>query len=222
MVQDLINIFRETGTLDNNIMSEINYYWGKPDISISFCEEKYGKYFWVAEYYNTISSLFYVMVGVMLLRTRFNFLGKLLCCVGIGAMLLHATLRHWSQMGDEMSMLALSFYSLKELRPRTNQYLIYPILISYLVLNRYFLCFFLTFTGMQLLIAKYARKRINNKNKKWINLYLISFIFGFICWLLDQFCKTKMGNSLEPFQFHAWWHFFTASSIGFGFIALLN
>ena len=75
---------------------------------------------------------------------------------------------------------------------------------------------------MQLLIAKYARKRINNKNKKWINLYLISFIFGFICWLLDQFCKTKMGNSLEPFQFHAWWHFFTASSIGFGFIALLN
>ena len=200
----------------------MNYYWGQPDTSVSFCESKYNKYFWVAEYHNTISSLFYVMIGLILLYTRLKFLGRLLCCVGIGAMLLHATLRHWSQMGDEMSMLALSFYSLKELHPKTKGYLIYPILISYWLFNRYFVCFFLTFTGMQLLIVKYVKKKINKTNKKWIYLYLIFFIFGFICWLLDQLCKVKFTEILEPWQFHAWWHFFTASAMGFGFIALLN
>ena len=98
-------------------MNEINYYWGIPDASVSFCENKYDKYFWIAEYHNTISSLCYVIMGLLIMRSRLKFLGQLLCCVGIGAMLLHATLRHLSQMGDEMSMLALSFYSLKELRP---------------------------------------------------------------------------------------------------------
>jgi len=201
----------------------MNYYWGQPDTSVSFCENKYSRYFWLAEYHNTISSLFYVVIGlILLLYTRLKFIGKLLCSVGIGALLLHATLRHWSQMGDEMSMLALSFYSLKELRPRTNKYIIYPILISYWLFNRYFVCFFLTFTGMQLLIAKHARKKINKKNKKWIYLYLIFFIVGFVCWLLDQLCKVKFTKILEPWQFHAWWHFFTASAMGYGYIGLLN
>lgn len=200
----------------------MNYYWGQPDTSVSFCENKYNKYFWIAEYYNTISSLFYVMVGSILLYTRLKILGQLLCCVGIGAMLLHATLRHWSQMGDEMSMLALSFYSLKELRPRTNRYIIYPLLISYCLFNRFFICFFLTFAGLQLLIFKYARKKINKTNKKWIYLYTLSFLCGMVCWLLDQLCKVRFTEILEPYQLHAWWHFFTAMAIGFGYIAILN
>ena len=33
-------------------MNEINYYWGIPDASVSFCENKYDKYFWIAEYHN--------------------------------------------------------------------------------------------------------------------------------------------------------------------------
>lgn len=200
----------------------MNYYWGLSDTSVSFCENKYSKIFWIAEYYNTISSLFYVMIGLALSYTRLRFIGQLLCCVGIGAMLLHATLRHWSQMGDEMSMLALSFYSLKDLRPQTNKYIIYPLLISYCLFNRFFICFFLTFTGLQLLILKHARKKMNKKNEKWINCYIISFLCGLICWFLDQLCKFKFTETLEPYQLHAWWHFFTATAMGFGYMALLN
>ena len=203
-------------------MREINYYWGVPDATVSFCENKYEKYYWIAEYHNTISSLCYVIMGLIIMRTRFKFIGQLLCCVGIGAMLLHATLRHLSQMGDEMSMLALSFYSLKELRPHTSKYLIYPLLISYCLFSKYFAIFFFTFTGIQLLIAKYASRKINKNNKKWIILYFASFISGFICWLLDQLCRTRFGTGLEPYQMHAWWHFFTAAAIGFGYMAILN
>ena len=117
-------------------------------------------------------------------------------------------------------MLVLSFYTLKELRPSTSKYILYPLLISYCLFSQYFAIFFLTFTGLQLLIAKYARKKINMKNKKYIFLYFISFITGTFCWLLDQFCKTKYGGVLEPFQFHAWWHILTASAMGFGYYAL--
>ena len=109
-------------------------FWGTPDATVSFCENKYVKYDWIAEYHNTISSLCYVMVGLGIIKmTRFKFLGQLMCCVGVGAMLLHGTLRHWAQMGDEMSMLSLSFFTLKELRPRTSRYIIYPLLICYYI-----------------------------------------------------------------------------------------
>ena len=195
-------------------------FWGTPDASVSFCENKYVKYYWIAEYHNTISSFCYIFVGLMMMRTRLKFLGQLLCGVGIGAALLHATLRHWAQLGDEISMLILSFYTLKELRPSTSKYILYPLLISYCLFSQYFAIFFLTFTGLQLLIAKYARKKINMKNKKYIFLYFFSFITGTFCWLLDQFCRTKYGNRLEPFQLHAWWHFFTATAMGFGYYAL--
>ena len=91
------------------------YFWGTPDASVSFCENKYVRYYWIAEYYNTISSLCYILVGLIVMKTRLNFLGKLLCALGIGTALLHATLQHWAQMTDEISMLILSFYTLKEL-----------------------------------------------------------------------------------------------------------
>lgn len=156
------------------------------------------------------------------MRTRLKFLGQLLFCVGIGAMLLHTTLSHLSQMGDEMSMLALSFYSLKELRPVTSSYLIYPLLTSYCLFSKYFAVFFLTFTGLQLLIAKYASAKINRKDKKWIFLYFTSFIIGSLCWLLDQVCRVGFIEGLEPYQMHAWWHFFTAAAIGFGYMAILH
>ena len=44
------------------------------------------------------------------------------------------------------------------------------------------------------------------------NLYFVSFISGLICWLLDQLCRTQFGTGLEPYQMHAWWHFFYSIS----------
>ena len=43
-------------------MNNITYYWGKPDISVKFCEKKYDNYFWIAEYHNTISSIIYLTI----------------------------------------------------------------------------------------------------------------------------------------------------------------
>jgi hypothetical protein len=202
-------------------MEDINYYWGIPDATVSFCEDKYAKYFWIAEYHNTISASCYIITGLFMIRIGFDFFGYLLCCVGLGAMLLHATLKHWCQMGDEISMLVLSFYVLVELRPQTNRYIIYPLIISYCLFSKYFMIFLLLFGGLQVLLAKHVKTRINATNKKWLMLYFVSFITGTGCWVLDQICNTQFGSGLEPYQFHAWWHFFTSISIGFAFTALL-
>ena len=40
-------------------------YWGEPDIELTFCENKYeNKY--IAEYYNSMSAISYMIVGIIL------------------------------------------------------------------------------------------------------------------------------------------------------------
>ena len=41
-------------------------YWGNPDASVSFCEDKYNVLPYVAEYYNTMSAISYIIVGLIL------------------------------------------------------------------------------------------------------------------------------------------------------------
>ena len=41
-------------------------YWGNPDASVSFCEDKYNVLPYVAEYYNTMSAISYLIVGLIL------------------------------------------------------------------------------------------------------------------------------------------------------------
>ena len=150
------------------------------------------------------------------MRTRLKFLGQLLFCVGIGAMLLHTTLSHLSQMGDEMSMLALSFYSLKELRPVTSSYLIYPLLTSYCLFSKYFAVFFLTFTGLQLLIAKYASAKINRKDKS-LKGHPTSYRFTLASyWLFFPY------RSLMSCRIRQWWRFLVVCSTALGPVAAME
>jgi hypothetical protein len=196
-------------------------FWGISDATVNVCENKYDKYTLIAEYYNTISAFCYMVVGTLtILLTRLKLLGKILCFIGVGTMLLHATLCHWAQICDEMSLLVLSFYTIRELNHDISRFIIYPILIIYFLFSKYFLIFFLIFTTMQLLIATYIKGSVNNNNKKWIFLYSVSFIIGTICWILDQICSRYGGVFLKHYQFHAWWHVFTAAASGFGIMAL--
>jgi len=196
-------------------------FWGAPDTTVNFCESKYNRFYFIAEYYNTLSAGCYMMVGLLtFFFTRLKFLGKIVFLIGLGTMLLHATLRHWAQMCDEISLLLLSFYTIVELNPLTPMYIIYPLLICYILFSNNFAMFFFIFTIMQIVIAKYIKKTINNKNRKWIILYTVSFIAGSICWILDQICGKYGIDLLKDYQFHAWWHLLTATACGFGIIIL--
>ena len=75
-------------------------FWGISDATVNFCENKYDKYTLIAEYYNTISAFCYMVVGTLtILLTRLKLLGKILCFIGVGTMLLHAT---FTSLGTNM------------------------------------------------------------------------------------------------------------------------
>ena len=66
----------------------MNYFWGPEDTSVHFCEDKYVHSYWIAEYFNTISSIFYILVGVYFFKypyfkswSKFNFSWHRCVCI---------------------------------------------------------------------------------------------------------------------------------------------
>ena len=200
-------------------------FWGTPDVSVSFCEDKYVVSNYIAEYYNTMSALSYVIVGLIFSRTRLKRLSKIIMILGIGTALLHGTLRFYGQWLDEISMLILSFYIIKEVRwirfkKTTNQLYLFPLILPYFVLQKYFSYFFVIFTTLQIYTYKIAQKDYKKCSKReycLIKTYSIILIFSTFCWFLDQvFC-----DYVSKFQLHAVWHAGTALALLLGLWAII-
>lgn len=202
-------------------------YWGKSDTSVHFCEKPYKKSKYIAEFYNTISAVSYLLVGIFFSFTKIKKIGYTLSVLSIGTALLHGTQRYYGQILDELSMLFLSFYIIEELRKiekqKTNKLILGALVGIYLGSYNYFSMFFLTFVFCQLyivfLVKKLIKKQINtNKVKKLlINSYIIIFLISTTCWVLDQcFCY-----KVENMHLHAWWHIGTAMSIFLGLLFLV-
>jgi hypothetical protein len=193
------------------------FYWGEEDTSIHFCEDKYKNVYWVAEYYNTVSSLFYVLAGIFLLNSEIKRLGWGLIGVGVGSCILHATLRYYGQWVDEIAMIVLCFLTAKEINKKLSRHLLIPILGGYCCLNQFFVYFFSIFTLLQCYILYTGRHRFKRGNRTFFILYILSFIAGGICWIADQ----VLCEDLQSHHLHAWWHFFTAFGSLVGCMALL-
>lgn len=199
-------------------------FWGEPDVSVSFCEQKYVVSNYIAEYYNTMSALSYVIVGILFFRTRLKKLSIIMILLGLGTALLHGTLRFYGQWLDEISMLILSFYIIKEVRflrfnKRTNNLYLFPLILPYFVFERYFCYFFIVFSLLQTYIYFIARKKVIKDTIEYylIKSYSLILIISFVCWLLDQlFCEYVMD-----YQLHAVWHVGTALALLLGLSALL-
>ena len=199
-------------------------FWGKPDVSVSFCEEKYVVSDYIAEYYNTMSALSYVIVGILFYRTRLKELSIIMILLGLGTALLHGTLRFYGQWLDEISMLILSFFIIKEIRRerfnrRTNNLYLLGLILPYFVFERFFCYFFLVFCSLQIYIYLIARKKVKKYTLEYylIQSYSIILLLSGICWVLDQlFCEY-----VRNYQLHAVWHAGTALSLLLGLGALL-
>ncbi|CAM9683400.1 unnamed protein product, partial [Hapterophycus canaliculatus] len=84
-------------------------YWGPVTATIDWCEENYAWSYFVAEFWNTLSSLAIFFAGlygwyVALidgLEARFQVSQLLVASVGIGSACFHCTLRHVEQQCDE-------------------------------------------------------------------------------------------------------------------------
>ena len=199
-------------------------FWGLPDISVSFCEDKYVVSKYIAEYYNTMSALSYIIVGLIFYKTRFKNLSRIIILLGLGTALLHGTLRFYGQWLDEVSMLILSFFLIKEIREtRFNKYTsnlyLGSLIIPYFIFERYFCYFFLVFSSLQIYIYKIAQmgRKQNNKKSFLIKAYSLILIFSLGCWFCDQFFCDYVKN----YQLHAVWHAGTALALLLGLTAFI-
>lgn len=195
-----------------------NNYWGNPDISVSFCEKKYDTIFWIAEYYNTISAVPYLLIGTFFFYTKIRKIGLCILFMGASTMIMHGSLRYYGQWMDEISLLTLSYETLKQLNPDTSYLYITPILGIYLYFNEYFLVFLFTFSTMQVVIV--YRVYISNKTQiqKILSfMYVFFFLLGMLFWVIDQhYCK-YIGNT----PFHALWHICTCLAMFYGYCNLI-
>lgn len=99
-------------------------FWGPSDSKVDFCEDSYAVCRFIAEFYNSLSSLIYVLFGLWGLRVarRTNVVPIVqlifLCqaVIGAGSTIFHGTMRWWGELLDELPMLALGALFLLGLR----------------------------------------------------------------------------------------------------------
>ena len=116
----------------------MKYFWGHPDASIKFCEDKYVHNKYVAEYYNSLSAGVYFLVGCFFYNSRLKHIANDLFALSIGTLLFHMTMRAWGQMMDEAAMILLSFDVISDVTKIKRIYVL-PILgfYFYLVVSTY-------------------------------------------------------------------------------------
>jgi len=200
-------------------------FWGKPDSSVDFCEDKYVKSDYVAEYYNALSSFSYILVGSFYYKTKLKSIGISIILLGIGTGVLHSTLRYYGQILDEGAMLGLSFNIINKIRERqnlqefSNMYL-YFLVVFYLIFYTKFYIFFSIFSSLQIYtyyLVKNRKNKIKSKSNGCISCYRNIFVFSFFCWILDQlFCEY-----VKQFHLHAIWHIGTSISLFVGLVPFL-
>lgn len=200
-------------------MNNITYYWGKPDISVKFCEKKYDNYFWIAEYHNTISSIIYLLVGLFYYHTKIRSLSYYLFFMGFSTAIMHGTLRYYGQVLDELSII-LIFHENIKLLYKKNYYipLVFNILIYLKFYHYYYVFLSIFFTYKFLILKKICFKNNFKHNEKvFIYIYYLYFSLAGICWLIDQ----KLCNYFYDIEFHALWHYFSGFGIFFAFYSFI-
>lgn len=186
-----------------------SYYWGEFDSSVIFCEDKYVESEYIAEYWNTISGIPYILLGIYFMQLGTFDLGICLYLLGIGTVILHTTLRWYGQWMDEISMLVLMFTYLVNVFPISYNVL-NLILIGYIWFNEYHAYLVVVFISLTLMQYK-AVKMIVQDNTRWYHKwYLTVMLAAFCCWVLDRLCFQKVVN------FHVWWHLLSTIGAYFG------
>ena len=221
-------------------------FWGPPTSSVDWCEADYQVTPYVAEFWNTLSSLALVVAGTLglwlnrVLPRRFLAAYGLLAVVGLGSMAFHATLRFELQMLDELPMLylvTLIVYLLVEHGPVRRLGAWFPWgLVGYDVFltilcsgsrgRLQFWLFQLSFGSLEVWslwrVSLSFRRSENLAQRRLFRFGMSAYLLGIAVLFCDlQFCA-QLGTWLplhgipNP-QLHAWWHVLVAC----GFYALV-
>jgi len=204
-------------------------YWGERTSAVDWCESNYTWSYYIAEFFNTITSLpaaFLAFHGVYLAfkygyEKRMVVVNLLVALVGLGSAAFHGTLLYSGQIMDELPMVyaSLSFlYVVLEMDAHNKavyKYLAplifgYSILFTgvYLYLPSFFIFFLIGYIfGILMLIYHCSiiyRNPSTLHHQKVLIVLGISFYIG--GWLFFWIPEVAFCDTLQAFNFHAWWH----------------
>jgi len=205
-------------------------YWGKRTSALDWCEPNYTWSFYIAEFFNTITSLpaaFVAFYGIYLTikygyGKRFLLVNAMVAMVGLGSAAFHGTLLYTGQIFDELPMIYTSLallYVVLEMESNGKPVYKYlaPFLLSYsaiftavyLYLPSFFIFFLLGYI-CAILILVYRCSVIFRKPSTLYHQKV--FIVSSICFYIGGFLfffwvpEVAFCDILQPYNFHAWWH----------------
>ena len=221
-------------------------YWGVPTSTIDWCEQNYAVTPYVAEFFNTVSSLAMVIAGVLgasrrSLDGRVRIAFGLLVLVGVGSLAFHGTLRRELQMLDELPMLYLVtwlVWLLVETGPTPRFGRWFPAaLVAYVLLATaaaalagggvQFFAFHVSFGALELFclgrVTWLAFRPENAAMRRQFFLGIGAYAVGLGLWFVDLLDCHGVSVTLPRLgvpnpQFHAWWHVL----VSLGFFLLLG
>jgi dihydroceramidase len=175
-------------------------FWGAPTGSVDWCEPNYIYSPYVAEFFNTLSSLciFLVALWGLVNGLRHRWVTKtlvpfaLMALVGLGSMAFHGTLSNWGQSLDELPMLwaasSLLYLSLEPGRTVKRAWLAPAIFVYCLITT----ALYLTGTFLPKLLAPYNA------------LVFVYFLGSYMVLVLSQFYFAVLLSLDCPSQPQAW------------------
>jgi len=210
-------------------------FWGPPTATIDWCEANYAHSSYVCEWFNTVSSLAMVLVGVMgivlhrrVLERRFAAAFFAVAIVGLGSVAFHATLRRELQMMDELPMLysALVMVFILVENQRTPRFgawfpallVAHGALVSYLSAGTrgdlQFYLFHTSFGSLELFALTRVYliyRRSESPTVHWLFRFgMSSYLLAVALWFVDlKFCaglSALPAYGLPNPQLHAVWH----------------
>lgn len=193
-------------------------------MSINFCEIDYAHHPYIVEYYNTLSNIPMIVLGIYgtyyyhklhhLYNTRFI----ILTIIGIGSFLFHATMSRLGQLLDELPMLWLNTLLLYEIyKIYGNRYICFKFLhLLTLIISLFYIyqgtysifLFYFAMTGCFVFFIPILHKK-KETSRALLTTSLVLFSIGFVCWLLDYFCCFYVYN----YYLHARWHILCAFAV---------
>jgi dihydroceramidase len=218
-------------------------YWGPPSASIDWCESNYVVSYYIAEFWNCISSFLMAFYGILGLVVSFKH--KLLLrewrgiiahssvvVVGLGSAYFHGTLLYTGQMWDEIPMMWCALTWMYILFDMDSPYaggnmkfglgiFVYSVAASLIHYMGAYTTAFQVHFGILTVIGTmrmfYERSRMGEHDFSYMPFYFVfGFLLSFGLWLIDQiFCNQLHALPLNP-QFHAIWHVLNALNIHHG------
>jgi len=206
--------------------------------SVDWCEPNYVHSLYVAEWYNTLSSIPIALLGLLALGwglrgairkdPRFAFGGLIVAVVGLGSVAFHGTLLRLSQALDELPMIYSGLTFLYVVRWRRDGaasarrwwqvgLLAYAaaFTVAYFVLPQYFIFFIITYAvAVTAIVVQSARiswgAEADPLRQRLLTLAAGAYVGGVALLWVPEHILLPCDHWIQGFQLHAWFHLTSA------------